>query len=428
MNETTKRRPDELAAGACKRTKTYMCMKQEPDDECPPATSNRGYKRETKDEVKCPPMDTSAETSRNQPTILTFDVDHDKFARLQLLSTHTLYDLVATLCRHTPMGKEGNGPNDHLWNINYRGNKYSRSDNVCSSPLDVNSTKLEDLNLERDSVLTLTYDYGIASNCEITLVEIQDANKEDLSSFPRNKPTDGVPAKYQKYRPRITNHNFLDAQFFHLNDWIFHNATSVTVNLFQAGRKKNYGFCDNKFTMLYLPAKPGTLCNWLECFNRAASIKPAGVERDGYTHYTWHSVVALPRANLTELLRNKYKSNEKPGFCDAPIVEDHNSYPGPSTVDLSKTFPKIAALAGLRKDRRVPKGWISFNRRGRECNLVICKGNAQEQGGPKAPKGLAFEGENQHQSVEEPLFQISSLEIRGLHELFCVVEGLLRTL
>lgn len=92
-------------------------------------------------------------------------------------------------------------------------------------------------------------------------------------------------------------------------------------------------------------------------------------------------------------------------------------------------FPKIAALAGLRKDKHVPKGWISFTKRGKSCSLAICKGNAREAKRSKPPKGLAFEGEDQHGPVEKPLFEISrGVDIRGLQDLFCVAEGLLRTL
>lgn len=236
-------------------------------------------------------------------------------------------------------------------------------------------------------------------------------------------------SSYQKYRPlnNYSNVNLLDYHFSYLNDWIFQNERDVTVNLFQAGRKQNFGFMDNKFTMLYLPARPDNLANWLECFNRGASIKPAGVEQEGYTHYTWQSVVTLPRSNFTQQLRKKYTCHEKRGFIDAPIIEDHSTYPSPLQVHLDNVFPKIAALAGLRKDRRVPKGWISFSR-GEVCRLSICRGNATSgTRESNRPKGLAFEGENQHVPVERPLFQVE-IDVVGLHDLFCVIEGLLRTL
>ena len=62
-------------------------------------------------------------------------------------------------------------------------------------------------------------------------------------------------------------------------------------------------------------------------------------------------MVPIPRSNLTPNLMSKYKSNEKQGFCDAPIIEDHLYYVGyPASGNLDKLVPKIVALAGLRKD------------------------------------------------------------------------------
>jgi len=248
-----------------------------------------------------------------------------------------------------------------------------------------------------------------------------------------------LPASYQKYQPwnNYSNVHMLDYHFFYLNDMLFHKAKRVALNLFQAGRKQNFAFLDNHFTAVYLPARPKSLANWLECLNQGASVKPAGVEREGYAHYTWHSVVCLPRSGLTPQLTKKYKAHEKPGFTDAPVVDDHAAYPSPVPVDLDRLFPKVAALAGLRKDARVPKGWLRFSREeeeggggGSSWRLDICRGNARS--GTRAggrPRGLAFEGADQHTPVEPPLFRISGgTDIRGLHDLFCVVEGLLRTL
>lgn len=242
-----------------------------------------------------------------------------------------------------------------------------------------------------------------------------------------------LPASYQKYQPwnNYNNMHMLDYHFFYLNDMLFHKAKRVALNLFQAGRKQNFAFLDNRFTAVYLPARPNGLANWLECLNQGASVKPAGVEGEGYSHYTWHSVVVLPRSSLTPQLTKKYKAHEKPGFTDAPVVEDHASYPSPVPVNLDRLFPKVAALAGLRKDARVPKGWLCFSRMEEgSWRLEICRGNARSgtrEGG--RPRGLAFEGADQHAPVEPPLFRISGgTDIRGLHDLFCVVEGLLRTL
>lgn len=41
------------------------------------------------------------------PVVLTFSATHDRFARLQLLGSHTIYHLVSALCKYTPVGYEG---------------------------------------------------------------------------------------------------------------------------------------------------------------------------------------------------------------------------------------------------------------------------------------------------------------------------------
>ena len=112
------------------------------------------------------------------------------------------------------------------------------------------------------------------------------------------------------------------------------------------------------------PDKPNNLTKWIECFNRGASIKLTGVEAEGYTYYTWQSAVVLPRSKLMPQHRKKYTSNHKSGVCDAPTVGDHSAYQGAMTLNLDKLFPKILALAGLKKDKYVPKGLISFTKCG----------------------------------------------------------------
>ena len=206
-----------------------------------------------------------------RPTILTFTAAHDRFARLQLLSTHTLYDLVSTLCKHTSIGYEGaDGPDDHLWYITYNGLEYESSDIECQSPLRANQTRLVDLSLEKGSIMKLTYDYGTTSQYEIALVSMdEDLSSQDITSFPRNLPRSVMPVSYKKYEPEETHTtpSNLDDLFQNLNTWIFNGDGNVSVNLFQGGRKKNFGHMDNQFTMLYLPVKPDDLANWLNCFN-----------------------------------------------------------------------------------------------------------------------------------------------------------------
>ena len=137
----------------------------------------------------------------------------------------------------------------------------------------------------------------------------------------------------------------------------------------------------------------------------------------------------LPKSKITQQLTKKHKREEERGFIDVPIVEDHYHYMESLTNDLETMFPNVAALSGLRKGKHVPRRWITFTKGGNCCSLEICKGNACNTPKSNVPKGLVFEGKNQHDPVEEPLFHVSvGGKIKGLHDLCCVVEGLFMTL
>ena len=85
---------------------------------------------------------------------------------------------------------------------------------------------------------------------------------------------------------------------------------------------------------------------------------------------------------------------------------------------VTKAFPKIAALAGLKKDKVVPKGWISFTRRDENCKLVICTGSSFSIKST-APFGTAFDGVGQFEPVDQPLFQISGGIVNQITVLCC---------
>lgn len=355
----------------------------------------------------------------------------DRFARLQLLGSHTLYHLVSALCNYTPVGYEGcESADDHLWYVTVDDTKYESSDRPHGivifdrEALRANRTRLDSLPLYEGCKLYLTYDMGTTSFYTISYMGQRPlTTEENRGMFPRNNVSNAMPPTYSRYVPTSIDGNEplnLDTTFPHLQRYIFNGST--TVHLFQAGKKKNYGFIQKDsgvLGMLYLPVKADDLGNHLTYLNDGARVPPAGM-------YSWHSVVILPRSKLTNALEKKYcNSDTEPGFCDVVIGADMFRTVGSN--DINAYFPKLAALAGYRNDSRVPKGWVTFTKRGNTCNIVICSGDSVNHKFD-APKATAYDGMDQHKPVEEPLIQVSGVEVSGLNDLFCVVEGLLMTL
>jgi hypothetical protein len=210
--------------------------------------------------------------------------------------------------------------------------------------------------------------------------------------------------------------------FPHLNNFIA-QAEMLKVNLFCPGRKKNYGYLERGNMgckhMIFLPAKPEMdLSNYLHTIDYAAQFEYSK-SPDDYPNNNWYSMIAFPHEYNKSY--GKYGDHLQRGFCDMKQATEN------SQTELNNVFPKVAALAGYRKDKKVPKGWILY----KDGTLLICSGNAAKAPDykSKAPPGTAFHGEDQHdpQSPSDVLVQ-KKVKIQSLHQLFCVAEGLLRTL
>lgn len=369
--------------------------------------------------------------------ILIFCPDQAKNVKLELLSTHTIYDLISTLCEHVSIGSnDDEGPDCHMWLVRCKdGREYESGEHECRSDLRANRTTLDELvGLSSSSSLEFEYDYGVGIRHKIHFLNEEElvvggegrTREEALSLYPRRKPTQ-LPGGYARYEPPAdaNNNNVvvdLDELFPELRTWIF-DSHSVTLHFFQPGRKQNNcGFFDSSGNkMMFLPVKPDNLTNYLGYFNRGASCVSKGMEEggDGYMHYTWHSVVVLPASKMTAALSNKYESHTEEGFTDCVRARD-----APSDT-LGRIFPKISALAGWKKDAYVPKGWMTFVKKGDACSITICTGKTINHKN-NAPKGTAYDGYKQHDPEADPLIDVGGIEIKGLQDLFCVVEGLLR--
>ena len=132
---------------------------------------------------------------------------------------------------------------------------------------------------------------------------------------------------------------------------------------------------------------------------------------------------------MTAKLDRKYAGEHvSPGFCDILEVGDLSC---PDVI--ASAFPKIAALAGVtkKKDKKISKGWISLSNStlgGNLYNLSVFTGQSVSYPVGVAPKHTAWDGQKQHDPMEAPLFAKLDTKITGLHELFCEVEAMLRTL
>lgn len=257
--------------------------------------------------------------------VLSFSAKHDRYARLELLSTHTLYDLVAILCKHTPIGYEGaDGPDDHMWYITFLGEEYESGEITCRSDFRANQTRLECLELTDNCDLLLTYDYGHSSRYVITFTGSSDMEEgEDETIFPRYKQKSDIPASYVKFMPENNDALNLDTMYPTLQKWIFnprtvrsvtndddtdindndngddagdgdndgdgdggddsdddrlYHSTSSVVHLFQPGKKHIFGSMEKDRmgcrSMMHLPVKPFNLDTWLQCFEEGSKIKP----------------------------------------------------------------------------------------------------------------------------------------------------------
>jgi len=159
---------------------------------------------------------------------------------------------------------------------------------------------------------------------------------------------------------------------------------------------------------------PKDLSAYLHCFDYASQSEYGKYK--GSPSYTWYSLVILPMSSATTSLKTKWNPSPTVGFDEMQIVSEN-----PEIVVLNNAFPKIAALAGYKKDCTIKKGWMTY----KDDNLCICSGKAKK---PKcnAPPGTAFHGED-HQEPNEcgDVLCKMSIKVDSLHELFCVAEGLL---
>lgn len=359
------------------------------------------------------------------PAILySFTLDNSP-AEIEILSSNTLYELVAIgfkVCDPRP----GAGVNDHLWNISdaHTGKKLahcgavSPEDLYCSDsdedePSDAATTRLSQIGaaLKPGRKLLLEYDYGNTTEHTFTVTSSTTINNPCTNDFPRRKKSE--PPKITAGGSFTTDAIDLDKEFSALNRWMNGQRRPAEVNLFQAGRKQHYGFLEYNCRMIYLPDRPSSLNHYLRCLEVGAGIRHGGC-------CNWQSVVIVTSKSKKT---NKYFQDLEKGFCDAKLVPHH--WNGSENMpDLATVFPKVAALAGYRNDKKVKKGWIRY----KDNTLIIARGDGGMSSAHNAPKGTAYDGQGFHIPGPSDILLKCSMQIHSLHELFCVVEGLLQSM
>lgn len=354
--------------------------------------------------------------------LFTFSLDQSP-TEIEVLSQNTLYDLVGIgfeACDPRP----GETVDDHLWNITtHKGVKFACCGPVSPAefygcgfedPLpDVKTTKLAEIgsSLKTGMKLVLEYDYGTTTKHTFTVTDNKTIKYPCMDDFPRRK-TVAPP----NFAPFTTEEVDLDEQFSALNHWMVESEVVPEVNFFQPGRKHNYGYLEMETPcigrMIYLADKPSSLDHLLKCLDVGASVQPSESN-------SWHSVVVLPSGS-TKI--EKYNGHLEEGFCDLTIVPNSNGAKGP---DLASVFPKVAALAGYRKDAAVKKGWIRYKSK----MVIVATGNGGTSTRPRAPKGTAYDGTGYHiPAASDEILLRCHMDVDSLQELFCFVEGFLQSL
>ena len=171
----------------------------------------------------------------------------------------------------------------------------------------------------------------------------------------------------------------------------------------------------------YHPTHPSQdLAAHLHCLDAGVRLgQPKFDDRYQCPVYSWYSMIILPAESANDRLEKRWGQNLEVGFCEMKVVPADAS-----RASLNETFPKLAALAGFVKDKKVPKGWLTF----KEGTLRICTGKSKS---PKsgAPNGMAFVGAGQHEPENnDGVLFMMEVPAASLHDLFCVAEGLLRSL
>jgi hypothetical protein len=123
--------------------------------------------------------------------------------------------------------------------------------------------------------------------------------------------------------------------------------------------------------MIHLPVKAGKdLADYLHCLDHAVRFKYPKDAEHGCPLYNWHGVVIIPDEKRWDAkLLTKFRQTGN--ISQTKIAPPSRGAPDATT--LNDKFPKLAALAGYRKDKNIKKGWICYENH----TVCICTGSAR---------------------------------------------------
>jgi hypothetical protein len=304
--------------------------------------------------------------SSSSSVVLTFALSHSP-VQVELLESLTIYQLVDIICCETDVGMS-EAVYEHMWDVHVPGKgKFNSSDEYAdmSGLQKASQAKLQQLGLTLNTTLELKYDYGATSYYSITLMN-KSTTTEAASNFPRRQKTGGVLVGFTPFETDAAVD--LNAAFPNLNTWTV-TASQLSLNVFQAGKKKNWGFFergnDGTRHMIYLPTKPKNLADYLHTMDYAAQFKPTPFHYTWYSmvaqfkptpfHYTWYSMVVLLHDNAAAY--NKYVRELEPGFCEAeaappaPAAAPSGQAAASVVMNLEQVFPRLPLYRVLPRKR-----------------------------------------------------------------------------
>ena len=396
------------------------------------SASRKDTERERRGESLPPPPQKRSrgetQTQTQTEKILTYEIVRADVS-VQLLTTHTFFDLVKVVCKESVVGSN-EGVYDHLWDVqDQEGKKYSgpwgdkfgfdeeEGNNACKTTLGSSIGG----QMAGES-LVLKYDYGCTSTINLILKSIEDLPAgTDKSTFPRRAPLPGQ-ASFTPFVPGEGAAN-LDELYPALSKLLFKDRPTIGLNLFQPGRKRVQAFISKESHgtdhMMFVREKYSSIEEMLFALNESA-------ENDCPVPYrtSWYGVTVFPLQCKTSPTFKKFEKASSPAL-DITVARGYDD-----DVDKAKyekkfltTFPKCAAAAGFNQNGKPSKsgerGYIVYKNR----TLSVCRGESQVIRS-KAPSPGVFDGQDKHVPLSGGVVGKVTIEIKSLQELFCAAEAL----